>query len=87
MTRDQLCSEIAKRESKKVQVSIGNIREVMRILIDLQTEFTLSDNMKVDESPVFIILAEVDKKVNKAIEKQLKKKPKTLRKNQKRVSM
>ena len=76
MTRDKLCSEIARRENKKVSVSIGNIREIMRIIIDMQVEFNTSDTICLDDSPVFVILKEVDKKVEKAIAKELKKKPK-----------
>lgn len=71
MTRDQLCSEITKREGKKSVVSMPNVREVMRILIDLQVEFTLSEDSSVEDSPVFIILEEADKK----LEKKRKKKP------------
>lgn len=36
-----LASEIAKRESKKVSISIGNIREVLRILADMEAEAKL----------------------------------------------
>lgn len=72
MTRDQLCSEIAKRENKKVQVPIGNIREIMRILIDMQVEFNLSDSMKVEQSPVFVLLNEVDKAMEKKVAKKKK---------------
>lgn len=74
MTRDQLCSEIAKRENKKVQVPIGNIREVMRILIDMQVEFNLSNSMRVEDSPVFIILDEVDNVMEKKRTKKKKAK-------------
>jgi hypothetical protein len=72
MTRDNLCSEIAKRENKKVSVSMANVREVMRILIDMQVEFVLSEDIKVQDSPLFVLLAEVDKKAKA----QSKKKPK-----------
>ena len=81
MTRDKLCSEIAKRENKKVSVSMANVREVMRIIIDLQVEFNLSDTMTVDESPVFIILNEVDKKLAKKVKKKDLNKPKTEKKD------
>ncbi len=35
MTIKEICSAIAKSEHKRVQVSIGNIREVVGILSDL----------------------------------------------------
>lgn len=70
MTRDQLCSEIAKRENKKVQVPIGNIREIMRLLINMQVEFTLSADSKVEDAPVFVILEEADKIINKKSKKK-----------------
>jgi hypothetical protein len=34
-TLTNLCSEIAKNEKKKKSVSIGNVREVMRVFADL----------------------------------------------------
>jgi len=34
----ELVSEIAKREAGKSSVSVGNIREILRILADLTTE-------------------------------------------------
>lgn len=37
MTRNELASLISKYEGKKVEVSIGNIREVLRILNDALT--------------------------------------------------
>jgi hypothetical protein len=35
---NQLTSEIANREQGKSEVAIGNVREVVRILVDLQAE-------------------------------------------------
>jgi hypothetical protein len=35
MTLNKLASVIAKHEGKKVETSIGNIREVMRIFLEL----------------------------------------------------
>lgn len=34
----ELCSEIAKREAGKSEVSIGNIREIMRVFSDIVIE-------------------------------------------------
>lgn len=39
MTMQQLASAIAKREGKKHQASIGDIREILRIIVDLQWEY------------------------------------------------
>lgn len=38
MSMIKLASEIAKREGKKKEVSIGNIREVLSILTDMEAE-------------------------------------------------
>lgn len=34
-----IASKIAKREGKKVPVSIGNVREVLKVLIDIEQEW------------------------------------------------
>jgi hypothetical protein len=72
VTRDQLCSEIAKRENKKVSVPIGNIREVLRILLDLQVEWQIDPDAVISDSPLFILTEEADKLL-KAKEKKKKK--------------
>lgn len=41
MSLRKLASIIAKREGKKVPVSIGNIREVLRILADIEAEYVV----------------------------------------------
>lgn len=38
MTLNQLASEIAKRERKKSQVKIGDIREILKIMVDMEAE-------------------------------------------------
>jgi hypothetical protein len=38
MTLKELASAIAKREGKKSQVKIGDIREILRIIADLMVE-------------------------------------------------
>jgi hypothetical protein len=38
MTIKQLVSKIAKHEGKKSQTSIGNIREIIKIIIDLNKD-------------------------------------------------
>lgn len=77
MTRDQLATEISKRENKKVQVSIGNIREVLRILIDMQVEWSEDEMADYEKSPLFVLSEEFRKKVEaKAKKKPVKKKTK-----------
>lgn len=49
MSYQKVAGRIAKREGKKVQVSIGNIREVIRVFRDLcaeeRVEFGISETM------------------------------------------
>lgn len=42
MKRPSMASKIAKREGKKVEVSIGNIREIEKIQFELAVEEILS---------------------------------------------
>ena len=62
MTKKELCSLIAKREGKKHQASIGDIREILNILIDLNLESELQ------------VLALLAKETNKLADKLIKKK-------------
>lgn len=50
---NELAGKIAEREGKKSQVSIGNIREVLKVLIELQYE---NANDKNEVAP-FVVLA------------------------------
>lgn len=43
MTIQQLASEIARLEGKKSQVKIGDVREVLRVMIDLEIEHMMLD--------------------------------------------
>lgn len=38
MNMKELASKIAAREGKKVEVSIGNIREILKIVVDMEVE-------------------------------------------------
>lgn len=38
MTLKQLVSEIARREGQKSQVKVGDIREIIRIIVDMEVE-------------------------------------------------
>lgn len=51
---------------------MGNIREIMRILIDMQVEFSTASDMLYEQSPISVILEEADKKI-KLKEKKKKK--------------
>ena len=65
MTRNQLCKEIAKREGKKSPISIGNVREVVRIIIQMEFDAVVFGND--NGSPVDTIVKESLKKIgNKA---------------------
>jgi hypothetical protein len=57
MSYQKVAGRIAKREGKKVQVSIGNIREVLRVLRDIcaeeRAEFGISETMTEFHEAVF----------------------------------
>lgn len=58
-TRNELASVIAKREGKKVAVSIGNVREILRILLELDVECVLAG----DCGPLQILADESDARI------------------------
>ena len=66
-----LASAIAKKEGKKVEVPIGNIREVLKILVELELE-ALND-MTFDETPSNLL-------INTAVNNLKKTKPKKAKK-------
>lgn len=53
MTMQKLASMIAKREGLKSQVKIGDVREILRVLIDLQVE-TLEKQFKERKKGIFL---------------------------------
>lgn len=57
----ELCSEIARREGGKSQVSIGNIREIFRCLADLMIE--------TDKTPLDIIASYAANRANRSKKK------------------
>lgn len=63
MTLNALASEIAKRESKKVSVSIGNVREVLRIICAMELE--AFDHDGEFDFPTSAIREAVQAKINK----------------------
>jgi hypothetical protein len=62
-----LASRIAKKEGKLVSISVGNIREVLKILVELELE-ALND-MTFDETPSNLL-------INSAVNNLKKTKPK-----------
>ncbi len=46
MTLNKLASEIAKREGKKSQARIGDIREILKIIVEMDAEMSVNFKMK-----------------------------------------
>jgi hypothetical protein len=61
----KLASKIAKREGKKSQVKIGDVREVLKILADLEFESLLKKSRRAVASPLDIIGEQVVKRYKK----------------------
>lgn len=71
MTLNKLVKEIAKRENKKVSVSVGNIREIVSIICDLEAEAIAEG---ITDGPVNLILEKSLTRVDKVIKKSNKTK-------------
>lgn len=71
MTLNKLASMIAKREGKKHQASIGDIREILRIICALDAEDTIKN--KWGDSEVFTPMFEESQKMEAKIRKSKKK--------------
>lgn len=72
MTRQKLASVIAKRESKKSQVKIGDVREVLKILVELEAESIAADPLVADplvavlmQTPLSVLRSEALAKLKK----------------------
>jgi hypothetical protein len=62
MSFKKVCSKIAKREGKKSQITIGNVREVMKIFTDIVAE----ENLKTGTSKsLYSIVDIMTKKISK----------------------
>ena len=74
MTLNKLASQIAFREGKKKQEHIANIRESLKIMIDLEAEGILAE-MKAPgvSAPRESIALFIIDKAAKIVEKQMKK--------------
>ena len=69
MTLKLLIRKIAKREGKKVQVSIGNIREIVSVICDIEVEAMLANK----SGPLKYLSNEINKRAQKAFAKQRRK--------------
>lgn len=73
MTFQKLASLIAKREGKKSQARIGDIREILKILVEVDVEMRLDIERDIDErSPLNSLRARADEKIVKATRKKQK---------------
>lgn len=71
MTFNKLCSLVAKKEGKKKQVSIGNVREVLSVLVHLEACHRTKVN--VSAGPMDCLWKMSVKASNKMIEAKAKK--------------
>ena len=60
MTLNKLASVVAKREGKKSQVAIGNIREILKILAALEYEHYHDDKELLEYSPSIFLTEQVE---------------------------
>lgn len=72
MTFNKLASAIAKAEGKKHQASIGDIREILRIIIRMQA-ITPADGRFWSTGPIHFMLMEAGRLAEKLDEKKLRK--------------
>lgn len=73
MTFNKLCSLVAKKEGKKKQVSIGNVREVIAVLIDLEAKNMASGKL-LYSGPMFKLMRIADQKARRIKNMKAKKK-------------
>lgn len=71
MSFNKLASIVAKREGKKKSINIAQIKEFLRILIDLQVECYMEDGGAI--SPIRILIAESSKRIRKLEAKRNKR--------------
>lgn len=73
MTLNQLASAIAKREGKKSQARIGDIREILKIIVQLEADdcLALDPNGEPEEnSPLYVLTEAVNKTLRKVRSKR-----------------
>jgi hypothetical protein len=71
MTLTKLASMIAKREGKKSQARIGDIREILKILFTLDAEDSIND-IEIEDG----VRGVIDKEVNRIADRLYKKRTK-----------
>lgn len=67
MTLRTLASKIAKLEGKKSQARIGDIREILKIIINMEAEYYMKNHKSVEGGPIKCIVGEVNKKLSKTL--------------------
>lgn len=71
MTFNKLASLIAKREGKKHQASVGDIREILKVFLDIVVEYHFEAEENKKEDPLNKFLSD---HCEKKLEKMKKKK-------------
>ncbi len=69
MTLKQLASLIAKREGLKHEASIGDVREILSDIIDLEVEDSLKNSLGTD-SPLYCLAKAANQRYLKALKKK-----------------
>jgi hypothetical protein len=69
MTLNQLASLIAKREGKRSQARIGDIREILKILVLIDAEDCIA-RPDGDDGPIHALVAAVEKELVRARKKK-----------------
>lgn len=75
MTYQSLASAIAKREGRKSQARIGDIREILKIIVDLSVEGAADKALGLNQLgiPLEFLSEELSKKVKKLLNKKAKR--------------
>ena len=63
MTFQKIASQIALREGRKSQARIGDIREILKVLVDWEAEILFADPSA--EGPIFALASLADKRIEK----------------------
>jgi hypothetical protein len=69
MTLRQLASKIAKAEGKKSQVAIGNIREILKALINIEAELIVNGE-DAKGGALYLLATEIEKLAAKKAKKK-----------------
>ncbi len=65
MTFQQLASAIAKKEGKKSQARIGDIREILKLLVETDVEYLVSNGGAIGKGPLDLLVEKSHAKYNK----------------------